>query len=137
MDYWQSILDEVIHKNDQRSFLFTNKGDLTDEMENYAIACNAKRKRYPRDLRMYYLGETCPGVYLTKREAECMFWLVQDCTIIETACNMALSPRTVEFYVKNIKQKLQCKNKKKLVEKILMSNLLQLLEKEGMRIVKH
>lgn len=138
MNYWNSILDEVLHKDDDsHAFLFTNQGDLTDDMENYAVEINSDKKREARDLRTYYLGKEYPNIYLTKREAECMFWIVQDCTIAETALKMGLSARTVEFYVKNMKLKLQCKNKNKLTEKILLSNLLQQLEKEGLRIVKH
>lgn len=138
MSYWHSILDEVLHKDDDaHAFLFTNQGDLSDDVENYAIACNADRIRDSRDLRTYYLGREYPDIYLTKREAECMFWIVQECTIAETALKMGLSARTVEFYVKNMKLKLQCKNKRKLIEKILLSSLLQQLERDGMRIVKH
>lgn len=138
MNYWNSILDEVLHKDDNaHAFLFTNQGDLTDTMENYTADNFPDKIRDTRDLRTYYLGKTFPDVYLTKREAECMFWVVQDCTISETAIKMHLSARTVEFYVKNMKLKLQCNSKKKLIEKIIQSSLLQQLEKDGMRIVKH
>jgi DNA-binding CsgD family transcriptional regulator len=138
MNYWNSILDEVLHKDDNsHAFLFTNQGDLTDDMENYATEINSDKKRQSRDLRTYYLGKEYPNIYLTKREAECMFWIVQDYTIGQTALKMGLSARTVEFYVKNMKLKLHCKSKNKLAEKILLSNLLQQLEKEGLRIVRH
>src|SRR3990167_3218191 len=99
MNYWNSILDEVLHKDDNaHAFLFTNQGDLTDDLENYTAENFPNKMRDTRDLRTYYLGKTFPDVYLTKREAECMFWVVQDCTINETAIKMRLSARTVEFY---------------------------------------
>ena len=138
MNYWGCVLDEVLHKNDNaRAFLFTNQGDLSDSMESYSAENNPDKTRDTRDLRTYFLGKEYADIYLTKREAECMFWIMQDYTISETAFKMALSARTVEFYVKNMKLKLQCKSKKKLVEKILQSSLLQQLEEEGMRIVRH
>lgn len=131
MQYWNSVLDEVLHKNDDAdAFLFADQSDLSFDILPNKI-------RETRDLRAYYLGEAYPDIYLTRREAECMFWIVQDCTIQETAFAMQLSARTVEFYVKNMKLKLQCASKKRLIEKILKSNLLQQLEKEGMRIVRH
>lgn len=138
MHYWNSVLSEVLNKEDNaHDFLFTNQGNLGDDMENYSFENTFDASKEMRNLRTYYLGKDYPDVYLTKREAECMFWVVQDCTIPETAMKMQLSSRTVEFYVKNMKLKLQCPNKKKLIEKILQSTLLQQLEKDGMRIVKH
>ncbi len=142
MHYWNSVLDEVLHKDDMsHEFFFTNQGNLCDDMFEEDIPDNFLEKiakvKDTRDLRTYYLGKEYPDVYLTKREAECIFWVVQDCTISETALKMQLSARTVEFYVKNMKLKLRCENKKKLVDKILQTNLLQQLEKDGLRIVKH
>ncbi len=141
MHYWQSVLNEVLNKDDDsHTFLFTNQGNLSDHMENYSseYALNKINKiKESRDLRMYYLGDEYPDVYLTKREAECMFWVAQGCTITETALAMQLSGRTVEFYVKKMKLKLNCASKKELIEKILQTNLLQQLAEEGVRVVKH
>lgn len=138
MHYWNSVLNEVLLKSDSRSFLLSDENFSTagnaffsDEFERIEIPKEA------RDLRMYYLGEHFPDVYLTKREAESMFWLMQSNTIAEAAAKMNLSARTVEFYVKNLKLKLQCKNKKMLVDKILQTSLLAQLEKEGMQLTKH
>ncbi|MDP1574162.1 MAG: LuxR C-terminal-related transcriptional regulator [Coxiellaceae bacterium] len=138
MHYWDSVLNEVLQKSNSRSFLLSHEnfstagnGFFSDELENFGIQKEA------RDLRMYYLGDHFPNVYLTKREAESMFWLMQSNTIAEAAAKMALSARTVEFYVKNLKLKLKCKNKKMLIDKILQTSLLQQLEKEGMQLTTH
>ena len=141
MQYWNSVLNEVVFRNDSESFLFTQQGRLEhieDEeiflAEDFPIVIKPKE---PRDLRTYYLSGDFADVYLTKREAECIFWIVQEYTIPQTADIMGLSARTVEFYVKNLKLKLCCKNKKELIEKILKTTLLQQLEKDGLRLVKH
>jgi DNA-binding CsgD family transcriptional regulator len=135
MQFWNSVLNDVIYKNDTQDFsntlLFESENDFTIKHK-----ATAKIKE-TRDLRTYYLGEKYPGVYLTKREAECLFWMVQNYTISQTAYNMDLSARTVEFYAKNLKLKLHTKSKKELINKILQTNLLQQLEKDGMRIVRH
>lgn len=127
MHYWNAVLNGVLNKNNQ---IHAEKEIKIDKVLLHKI-------KEPRDLRMYYLGDQYPNIYLTKREAECMFWLVQNNTIGVTALKMALSARTVEFYVKNMKIKLRCVNKKQLIEKVLQTNLLQQLEKDGLRIVKH
>lgn len=127
MHYWHAVLNDVL-KN--KNHIHAVRGITSSE--------NALSKvKEPRDLRTYYLGDKYPGMYLTKREAECMFWIVQHNTIAETALKMELSARTVEFYVKNMKLKLHCASKKQLIEKVLQTNLLWQLEKEGIRIVRH
>lgn len=138
MQYWNCVLQEVVYKNEPRDFLFTHHDELEETSdffpeENIPII----KLKEAREIRTYYLGDEYPDVHLTKREAECMFWMMQDFTIPQTACNMALSARTVEFYVKKLKIKLHCKSKKTLIDKILQTSLLQQLEKEGLQIVRH
>ena len=136
MQYWYSVLDEVTHKDEsEHAFLLTQSGRLNLKLPVDELSISVFKER--RDLRTYYLGDSYPELYLTKREAECMFWLIQDCTIAQTASHMGLSARTVEFYMKNLKTKLSCHTKKDLVEKILQTSLLTQLEKEGMRIERH
>lgn len=137
MHYWNSVLDEVLNKDEmERTFSFTNQGRLDEEIE-FCTSNQFPNLKEARDLRKYYLDEHYPGLYLTKREAESMFWIVQDYTITQAAIHMGLSARTVEYYIKNLKLKFHCKTKKELIKKILHTNLLHQLEKEGMRIVRH
>jgi len=91
----------------------------------------------PSRRRNYFLDRPFEDIHLTPREAETMFWIVQDYTLAATAEKMSLSSRTIEFYVKNMKAKLRCANKKEMIEKILQTNLLQQLEQDGLQIVKH
>lgn len=134
MTYWNSVLDEVLQKDEQRAFFYTNRGRLEDVFYLPAALLDSKK---PSRRRNYFLDHPFEDVYLTPREAQTMFWIVQDYTLTATAEKMSLSSRTVEFYVKNMKAKLRCANKKEMIEKILSTNLLQQLEQDGMRIVKH
>src|SRR3990167_6836990 len=119
MQYWQSVLDEVLHKmDDKHPFLFTSRGSLQalategDASTIREIPAIQSKKGRPRALRHYFLGPKFPDVYLTNREAQCMFYLVQEITISAAAERLKLSARTVEFYVKNLKLKLRCESKK-------------------------
>jgi len=67
---------------------------------------------------MYYLGDDYEGIYYTKREAECLIYLIQGNTLVATAKLMDLSPRTVEFYVKNMRLKIGATTKTQLLNKI-------------------
>ncbi|EKD77033.1 MAG: hypothetical protein ACD_42C00498G0002 [uncultured bacterium] len=138
MQYWHSVIDEVLHKDEQaRSFFFTNHGRLGDIFEDNHPRATILVSRKCKDGRIYALGKKFPELYLTRREAETMFWVVQDFTLAYVAQQMTLSRRTVEFYVKNLKLKLQCRNKKELIETILQTDLLRQLELEGLQIMRH
>lgn len=51
---------------------------------------------------------------LTQREKQCLFLFLSGKTALETALELSLSPRTIEFYFENIKDKLDCANKREL-----------------------
>ncbi len=134
MQYWNSVLDEVLQKDEQRSFFYTNRGRLDDV---FYLPTELMDSKKPSRRRNYFLDRPFEDIHLTPREAETMFWIVQDYTLAATAEKMSLSSRTIEFYVKNMKAKLRCANKKEMIEKILQTNLLQQLEQDGLQIVKH
>lgn len=118
MDYWESIVQEVLHKGEKDyTFKFTDIGR--------SIFCDRSRqKRYQNDsttqrtLPMYFLGETYEGIYFTKREIETLSYLLQGKTIPETGKMLRLSARTIEFYVKNMKLKIGAKSKNDLLDRV-------------------
>ena len=77
--------------------------------------------------KFYVLGESNPNIYFTQREVECMKLLIHGNTINSAAVKLGLSHRTIEFYVKNMKMKLGCSSKAKLIEKVIQSDFLKLL----------
>lgn len=64
---------------------------------------------------------------LTSRERQCLDLLLQGQTAKQTAFHLALSPRTVEFYMNNIKRKLKCSNKGELFSTAEVLRKLELL----------
>lgn len=56
---------------------------------------------------------------LSKREAEVAELLCQRLTMTEIAAKLMLSPRTVQSYVENIKEKLGARSKREILEKLL------------------
>lgn len=124
MDYWESIVQEVLHKGDRDyKFKFTDIGR--------AICRDRSRKpRYQREvsnhkkLPMYFLGDSYDGVYFTKRETETLSFLLQGKTIPETGRMLKLSARTIEFYVKNMKLKVGAKTKVELLEKVRTTEIM-------------
>ncbi len=66
------------------------------------------------------------GLYLTRRESECVFYAIHNHTIKKTGSFLDLSPRTIEFYLKRIREKLNCRSKKDLVRAMKGTSFLAL-----------
>lgn len=67
----------------------------------------------------YYLAELAGDCkLLSKREAEVAILLCQRLTAPEIATKLMISPRTVEFHMANIYQKLKARNRKELLLKL-------------------
>ena len=67
--------------------------------------------------RFYLQQEEYQNTKLSQREVDCIFYLIQNKTAIETAELMNISRRTVESYIENIKIKLACESKAAIIKK--------------------
>ncbi len=104
-NYWDTLVKEVMQKGNP----VKKKEKL--QKTDYLIQNEQRAKKY-------ILGEPLTSVYLTQREAECVFYLLQGKTMHETGLSLSLSPRTVEYYLGKIKQKLNCRKKKEVIRLI-------------------
>lgn len=59
---------------------------------------------------------------LTTRECECLFLLIRGKTAKEIGKLLSLSKRTVESYIENIKNKMDCKNKAEILVKAVVND---------------
>ncbi len=59
-----------------------------------------------------------PVLVLSKREQDCIQYLLKNKTNAEIGKALGLSTRTIEFYINNLKIKLFCYSKKSLVRKL-------------------
>lgn len=117
--YWENVLKEVLNKNSgQQSFAFTN----IQSEKKVKAPTNEEGKKIT--YKSYAIGNSHPGVCFTKREAECMVWMLRGKTINGVAEKLKLSPRTVEFYLKNMKIKLSCRTKSDLIGAIHASDFM-------------
>lgn len=56
---------------------------------------------------------------ISKRERECLYYLAQGMTSKQIGQALNLSPRTIEFYIENIKRKFHCSNRIELIAKAM------------------
>ena len=123
MDYWLQILHELHHYQDLGFHcLFTNLKESGHFEEKYENDCAdlVPLKKITR--HNYPLHGISGNLHLTPREAECVFFLLRNYTIKEVGNILELSPRTVEFYLKNIKRKLSCRKKRDVLDTIRRSS---------------
>lgn len=116
--YWEQILNEILNQRTGKNPHFQTT--LTPTSKQASTTHPQKNK--PKNSESYFLAESFPGIYLTQREAECMLNFLEEKTVTEAASHLNLSPRTVEFYLKNMKVKLECKTKSELVHKVRESD---------------
>tara|TARA_B100002019_G_C21143792_1_gene534641 strand:+ start:388 stop:774 length:387 start_codon:yes stop_codon:yes gene_type:complete len=114
MHYWQCVLREVLeyHKRDFKC-IYTNLQEDEVFSEEYTGIDADKPKK--RENKQYYLNGNFANIYLTQREAECMQLLMQGSTYKQAGTALDLSARTVEFYLKNIKKKMNLRKKSEVV----------------------
>lgn len=125
--YWDKILMEVINKNAVKE---PPKPELA-KAEKVGRAITKRRLHVKKKLfasKIYTLGPKYDGIYFTHREAECMLLILKGRTVDKTADALRLSPRTIEYYLKNMKLKLGCRTKFELVERVLESDFLQVVD---------
>lgn len=117
MHYWQTILEEV-----QRYSIpgYTCRYSNLQESDIYReniTECLPEISPLPPK-QTYPLPPPLQHLYLTEREAECIYCLKQNHTIKSTSVLLNLSARTIEFYVKNIKMKLNVRTKSELMQRL-------------------
>lgn len=88
------------------------------------VKCKLQRHIGRKKSRRHYVKEN-GGVYLTTREVEVICLLAQGCTIRVVAEKMALSPRTVEFYLSNMRHKLGAQSKNELLKTLYENDFFQ------------
>ena len=104
--YWHRLLEEFINRYEVGASRY-----YLPPLEDPASQDHPKQNNADIHPRIFLAG----GLYLTQREAECMHWMLLGCTMKEIAMKLKLSPRTVEYYMKRLKERWGCKNKQELV----------------------
>ena len=106
-----------------------NKNKLAIYEDKFDISClekiEIKRKEFFDEINKpnnrQLINQNGDLIKLTKREADCMSIFMQNRTIKEIGKHLELSPRTVERYIENVKQKLGVNYKSQLVD--IFSNI--------------
>jgi DNA-binding CsgD family transcriptional regulator len=75
----------------------------------------------------YFLKETYPALKLSKRQTQCLFYILRGKSASKIAKMLGLSTRTVESYIENLKDKMLCNNKEELIESAFKRGYFQII----------
>ena len=112
-NYWNTVLEEVLHKSEE-GYCFVFTGVKTTPKKVWCIQESKPKQEQTKST--YFLGEKFPDIYFTRREAQVMVNLLKGKTIVSVAATLGISKRTVEFYVKKMREKLHAATKPELLE---------------------
>ncbi len=96
--------------------------DFTTPPINNNLQCEHKENPYISDeisLKNYMISDT----KISAREIQCLNYLAHGLNTKEIAKSLELAPKTVEFYIYNLKNKLNCSHKSELVKIYYESDL--------------
>ena|SRR3990167_450133 len=120
---WKDVTEAILKKeeNPQRyRRFFIGSMECETPLSHYSTTSKI--------LKNYRVGEPFQNVYFTQREAECMMLILRGYTNTQVAQLLNLSSRTVEFYLKNMRQKTGCISKTHLMSCIAKTNFLDSLD---------
>lgn len=122
-EYWKELLQNIINKdkinkNKQAPKTQTAISVLKDNPASATKTRTIKKNRRSTRTTYIFVGQANNSTKITVREADCLLHFAKGKTISGTAKALNLSPRTVEYYLRNMKSKLKCYSKAELIEKI-------------------
>lgn len=77
------------------------------------------KKSYKQKIANLFLHKKVAGMNLTLRQTECLYHLVRGLSAKQIAKQLAISNRTVEYYLELIKNKLGCFSRSDLISKAI------------------
>ena len=90
---------------------------LKQENKAHSLPQRRKLETHKKIIR-YHLGKSYPGIYLSQREAECVALLLEGYGEEKSAKILDVSPYTIERYLRNVREKIYCKNNIEIIQKI-------------------
>ncbi len=115
----------------------SNCQNVTDNpLMNFATIIGNDEKRFGRCAGFcYYIAHKSAVFNLSKRQTECLYYLVRGFTAPEIATRLGLSKRTVESHLDETKHKLACNSKSELIAKAIYQGFLSILPPSVLYVV--
>lgn len=136
--YWKDLLQRIIDKENTpaQHKLSTNTEPNKNIIKKVTATKSKNTSRRHTRAAYIFIGSSSNPTKITVREADCLLHFAKGKTICSTAKALNLSPRTVEYYLRNMKSKLKCYSKAELIEKICDNICLESIKQQIKNIEK-
>lgn len=127
MLYFKSEANKLIQRAENEKILIPLKQNLFD------VSLDENKKNVAEFLEntkinRYYLKGQYANIYLTAKEAQCVYWLIQGKTAQEIAIIEDAKTKTVQCHLENIRRKLSCYKQTQLVKIILEADIFGVID---------
>lgn len=122
MIYFKSEANKLIKRSENEKILIPLKQNLFD-VALHENKMNITKFLDDTKINRYYLKGQYANVYLTAKEAQCVYWLIQGKTAQEIAIIENAQTKTVQCHLENIRRKLGCYKQTQLVKIILEADI--------------
>lgn len=121
--YFKQQATDLIKNTKKHSII--KKMMLTDELERIKKIADKANDEHASviDVNQLQLGDEFNNAIISKQEIECIHYLLLGKTSKEIAPLIFKSPRTVEYYLNQLKRKFKASNKSDLISKVLSSEI--------------
>lgn len=114
--YFADRAGKIIDISDPQKLVFFEDRSPLNDFQKEPLCQNTNQDFMSQtEVKRFSISTNTGVIFISRREVECMRHLSTSKTVKEIAREMDLSPRTVESYLKNIKNKLSCSNKLELI----------------------
>lgn len=122
--------DLIKSAEDHRIYLPTPQEIIATRINNITVSDKVRAEFFENShVSRYFLLNESDDLYLTKKQGECASLLINGQTSKQIARNMSISPRTVEGYISDIRNKL-CESLNKPLNK---DQIIQILRGSNIR----
>ena len=135
MKKWQDIIKGLGHRDHKSRYLISESPQTSYQPAPPRPLQKVKPHR-KKSRKLYYLGVKYPDVTLSEREAQCMLLMLNGHTFESAGKLLGISSRTVEFYINNMKMKLNCRSKVELIQKVSTTQFIDLLDFDVWTLLK-
>lgn len=133
--YFKDKATKLLAKADKHRIILPNSDSQIRQNNNIILPHNHTKASY-EDEKKHFFQEThvykytfesgsLAGINLSNREIDCIFYLLNDMTSDEIAHRLRLSKRTIDYYLDNVKLKLNVDTRSELTSKLKQYKILQ------------
>lgn len=123
--YFNDKGSALLKQASENKIYLPEKQSINNKKLNRINISEKKRREFfeKTNIERFFILNQDKTLYLTKREADCIAYMLDGATAKQTAKALGISYRTVESHFYQVKEKLFCSTKEELIKSLIDSNI--------------